>query len=298
MSNSITIAIIAGLGGMLGWGFADFFAKKTIDKIGDVASLLWAHTLAASVLSAYIIFVLIKDGTAGFPDNFSGWLGVAFFGFLQAIVYIFVYKAFAKGKLAVLNPIFSSYAGLVALLSIFVFGEAVTGNIVLALLLLFCGILLMNLDLDGLKVKKLKLDRQPGLVEIGIATVLATVWTVYWAHFIAGKNWKIYASLMYIFMTLTVIIYAKSQKNESLKVKDKTVWKYLAGIGIGEAVAYISISYGFGLTSHVSIVALLSGAFALPAVILAAVFLKEKIHLLQTIAIILILCGVALVAVI
>ena len=98
-------------------------------------------------------------------------------------------------------------------------------------------------------------------------------------------------------MTLAVIIYAKSQK-EALKVKDNSVWKYLVGIGLGEAIAYISISYGFGLTSHVSVVALLSGAFALPAVILAAVFLKEKVQLLQAIAILLILCGVAVVSLI
>ena len=29
-------------GGMFGWGLADFFAKKTIDKIGDIQTLAWA----------------------------------------------------------------------------------------------------------------------------------------------------------------------------------------------------------------------------------------------------------------
>ena len=38
MQSDLVIAVLAGFGGMLGWGFADFFAKKTIDEIGDVAS--------------------------------------------------------------------------------------------------------------------------------------------------------------------------------------------------------------------------------------------------------------------
>lgn len=295
MHSSLTIAIIAGLGGMFGWGFADFFAKKTIDKIGDVASLLWAHSLAASVIVVYIIAQLMIDGRAGFPSKPEEWLGAIFFGFLQAVVYIFVYKAFAKGKLAILNPIFSSYSGLVAVFSIVAFGEAVTGKLIAALVLLFLGLMMLSLDVDELKSKRLKITGQPGLGEIALAAILATIWTVYWAHFVAGKDWKIYASLMYICMAITIYFYAIRQKVE-LKVRDNSVWKYLAGIGAGEAVAYISISYGFGRTGHVSIIALLSGAFSLPAVILAAAFLKEKLHVLQVAAIALILVGVAVIA--
>jgi len=40
MQQELLIAVLAGLGGMFGWGFADFFAKKTIDEIGSVASLV------------------------------------------------------------------------------------------------------------------------------------------------------------------------------------------------------------------------------------------------------------------
>jgi hypothetical protein len=43
MNNAILIATVAGLCGMLGWGVGDFFAKKTIDIVGDMATLAWAH---------------------------------------------------------------------------------------------------------------------------------------------------------------------------------------------------------------------------------------------------------------
>ena len=42
MPNELLIALVAGFGGMFGWGLADFFAKKTIDELGDVMTLAWA----------------------------------------------------------------------------------------------------------------------------------------------------------------------------------------------------------------------------------------------------------------
>lgn len=98
MPSELLIAILAGLGGMLGWGLADFFAKKTIDRVGDVVSLAWGHVFGTAAL---LIIALYQFGIRGekvpLPDNASTWLGVIFFGVLQATVYFFVYKGFAKG---------------------------------------------------------------------------------------------------------------------------------------------------------------------------------------------------------
>ena len=38
MENSLAVAVLGGLGAMLGWGFADFFAKKTVRKILRIAN--------------------------------------------------------------------------------------------------------------------------------------------------------------------------------------------------------------------------------------------------------------------
>ena len=50
------LAIFAGLGGMFGWGLADFFAKRVIDSIGELKTLLdcsdrffGLHTLGADL---------------------------------------------------------------------------------------------------------------------------------------------------------------------------------------------------------------------------------------------------------
>src|SRR4051812_30338732 len=151
MQTDLTIAILAGLGGMLGWGFADFFAKKTVDRIESIKGLVWAHlfgTLMFLVIAA--VDILIKQRLPTLPTTAGIWLGLIFFGSLQMLIYFLVYEGFKKGQLAVLNPVFASFTGLVALGSVIFFHEQLTGLLVVALIIIFSGILLLNVDLESL----------------------------------------------------------------------------------------------------------------------------------------------------
>src|SRR5688572_3907884 len=109
MENTLYIAIIAGLAGMFGWGLADFFAKKTIDKVGDMATLAWAHVYGVVILAGLVLARAVSDETIPQSNLDTKEIGLlVFFGLLQATVYALVYRAFGKGKLAILNPVFSS----------------------------------------------------------------------------------------------------------------------------------------------------------------------------------------------
>lgn len=297
MNNEILIAVLAGLGGMLGWGLADLFAKKTIDAIGDVASLWWAHLFGTIILGAVVVYQSFTIGHFSLPSSQQDMVFLALFGALQAIVYFFVYKGFGKGQVSVLNPIFASFSGIVALVSIIIFGEIVTGSIAISLAFVFIGVLMLNLDPSAFANKKLALARVPGFAEVAIATILATVWTLGWDHFIGGRNWVVYAFFMYLFMTITVYIIARVQ-NVVLIVKEKRIWKWLVLIGLCETIAYLAISWGYDLTSKTSVVALLSGAFSLPTIFLARAFLKERTTRLQFVGALVIIAGVVLLSVV
>lgn len=292
MHNELLIALLAGLGGMLGWGFADFFAKKTVDEISSVASLVWAHAFGALAFAVIIwIKILIIGERIALPNNLMEWGWLLFFGVLQAVVYLLVYQGFSKGKLAVLNPIFASYSGLAALLSVVVFGEIVSGHLLLALSTIFAGILFLNLDTQALLNKRLNLLTTPGVKEMVLAALFAAVWTVLWDKFLGGKDWLIFALFMYTFMTFTALAIAKIQKI-NLNVTRPGLWKFLMLIGFCEVIAYLSISLGFSTTSYTSIIALLSGSFSLPTLILAHIFLKERVTKLQRAGSIIIIAGI------
>jgi drug/metabolite transporter (DMT)-like permease len=294
MHQALFIAVTAGLGGMIGWGASDFFAKKTIDNIGPIKSLVWAHAFGTSLFIILALGqVLLLQHTVHIPTEAKTWAGLAFFGALQMVVYWLLYEGFGKGQLAVLNPIFASYSGIVALVAILFLGE--TAHLVsgIGLLAIFGGIILLNVDFKGLKSRKLNIV--PGLAEVGTAAILASGWTLGWDRFVSGQDSLAYALFMYTFMSLSAFILAKLMKVKLGGVQPRLL-KYLALVGGGEALAYLAISWGFAATPLTAVVALISGAFSVPTVILAYYFLKERVTALQTGAIIGIIIGVILVS--
>lgn len=292
MEQTLLIAVGTGFGGMLGWGFADFFAKKTIDEIGATVSLVWGHlfgVLAFGFIALYQFAAFQKSILI--PRDFRELGFLAFFGILQAFIYFLVYQGFGKGHLAVLSPVFASYSGLAALFSVVVLREAVSGNLLLALGIIFIGILLLSIDAQALRMRRITLVGAPGLKEVASAALLAAFWTVSWDKFIGGKDWVSYALFMYVFIALAALLISKWQK-VNLAVTRSGLWKFLALIGACEVAAYLAISLGFSSTPHLSIVAILSSAFSLPAMALAYVFLKERITAVQTAGGIIIVAGI------
>lgn len=297
MENTFIIALFAGLGGMLGWGFADFCAKKTIDKVGDVVTLVWGHIFGCVL---FILFLLLQNSWSvndiSLPTGLFVWFGLIFFGSLQATVYYFLFKGFEKGQVSLLSPVFASFAGFAAILSIVIFDEVVTIGLLISLFVIYLGIILLNLDHNALSNRTLAWNKVPGFKEVAFATVLAASWTLLWGRFVSGVDWLTYSVLMYIFMTLAILMIATWQKTK-LRLSDKSLYKYMFFIGLGEVVAYLSITYGYSLTSHISIVALLSGAFSLPLLILAYTFLGERITKMQLLGALTIILGIVILAI-
>jgi drug/metabolite transporter (DMT)-like permease len=293
MTTTLLVAVFAGLGGMFGWGLADFFAKKTIDQIGDVVTLVWGHIFGTGLLVILSVVLLVANlHTLEIPQSGGVWLGLAFFGALQALVYLLVYRGFGKGQLALLNPIFASYSGVVALFSILVFGEVITGNILVGIVTTFVGILILNLDGEALKKGSINFLVVPGFIEVASAAVLAAIWTLGWDRFVNGTDWLSYATYMYLFMSAALLLYVAVRRIKL--VMQPHLWKYVFLIGLFEMGAYVAISWGFGSTSHTSVVALLSSAFSLPTIFLARVFLREKTTRLQAIGSLVIIAGIVL----
>ena len=297
MQPELLIAILAGLGGMLGWGFSEFATKGSVDKIGTISSLVWAHVIGTVLLFILLFAQLLSTPAAvAFPGDPAEWLGLLFFGALQTAVYYFGYKGFEKGEVSLLSPIFASFAGLVALLSVLVFGETLRLILVPALVLIFGGVILINIDFRNWKARGIRIHTVPGLKEIVIATVLATVWTLGWDTFTGDKNWLVYTTFMFVFMTITAFLLAHLAKVNLWDVKI-TAWKFLLLIAVGEVVAYLAITLGYANTSYTSVVAILSGASALPTILLAQIFFKEKMTIVQVISSLIIVAGIVLLSV-
>lgn len=296
MQKDLLIAVLTGLGAMLGWGFADFFAKKTIDKIGDITTLFWNQFIGIFPILALYLF----SPSVPKLSNFE-LIALAILGIWSGLSYLPVYIAFGKGKISLLSPIFASYAVVVALLSAFFLKEVIPVNRQIAFLIVFSGILLINGDPRGVlsffrRRKVGEVEKVEGLLEIFLAVSLYSVWLIVLDHFINGRYWVPYLLVIRVFSAISLFSYAKLKK-QTLQVKYGSLWKFLILIGLFDVAAFSSVSFGFSKTSFVSVVAMLSGAFSLPTIILARTFLKERVTKTQTVGSLIIILGIIILSI-
>ncbi|HSX44463.1 MAG TPA: DMT family transporter [Patescibacteria group bacterium] len=293
MPHDLLVAMLAGLGGMLGWGTADFFAKKTIDKIGDVTTLFWGQ-----LIGIFPLIVLIIAYHPHTPTHSHDTLKVILLGVYSGLSYIPAYIAFGKGKLSLLSPIFASYAAIVALISASVFHEQLTNMQQLAIVIVFCGILLVSTNpLDLFKLLKgHSRHKTDGLNYILVATVSYSFWLIALDRFLNGRNWVPFLLGIRVFSAITLFLYAVLS-GRKLFIRGHKMWKYLIGIGVFDVFAFASVSYGFSATPHTAIVTVLAATFSIPTIILARTFLNERVSPLQALASITILAGIVLLSV-
>lgn len=293
MSSSISIAVLAGLGGMVGWGTADFFAKKTIDRIGDITSLFWGQLLG--IIPLGVLFFATGRNLPQLSGREPIYL--LLLGVFSGLTYIPTYIAFGKGKLSLISPIFASYSAVVALLAAAILKEQLSLHQQYAIILVFVGIVLIStspVDLFKLAKSRSK-HKADGVPEILMAVVTYSFWLIGLDAFIKGKDWVPVLLVIRILSTLSLGIYAFATKRKLL-FKNKSVWKYLPAIGLFDVGAFAAVSYGYSMTNHVAIITVLAATFSVPTIILAKLFLKEKITPLQTLSALTILVGVAIVS--
>lgn len=292
MHNTLFIALLAGLGSMIGWGTADFFAKKTIDKIGDIRTLFWQQLFGVIPLLA----IFLAHPQIPHLQRFDP-LFLLLFGIVAALAYLPLYTGFGKGQVSLLSPVFASYSVVVVVLSVVILGEPLHLERAAAIIVTFVGILLITTDLSVLSRSFHKhAFRLAGLPEVLFAMVGYSFWLLFLDKFINGKQWVFCLLIIRLLAVVTLAVYALI-KRISLKVRDKDLWKYLICIGLFDVAAYSFVSYGFSHTQYPSVIAVLSATFSLPTIILARIFLKERITKAQAFAALVILAGVVLISI-
>ncbi|HVV36872.1 MAG TPA: EamA family transporter [Acidimicrobiales bacterium] len=293
MRDSLLVATFAGLGGMLGWGVADFFAKKTVDAVGEIATLFWAQIVGLVPLLG-LLAVVREVPTVHCVDAL--WL--VLFGIVNSVSYLWLYAGFRQGTLSVLSPIFSSHAVLVVLLSAVVFGEHVSKGQCVAIAVVICGVVAISTtfgDVSTMLVGR-RVGAMPGLRLVAASAVADAFWFVLFDRFLGPRDWLFFLVLIRVTAAFTVGVYA-IVTGEALTVPSLRVAPYIGLIGVCDAAAFAAVSYGFSATTHTAIIVVLSSAFSVPTLVLARVFLRERMATHQKIAASMIICGIALVSI-
>ncbi len=290
MSN-ITIAIIAGLLGMLGWGISDFFAKKTIDKIGDLKTLIGSQ-LIGGVL--FLILLIITHSPIPTVITKNALLIVLGMAALDGAGYLLLYRAFQKGIVSIVSPIAASAAGVAALVSLFIFGEKLTVTGIIGLILIFSGIIITSTDFSDLKKSLSRENLSKGVPEALGTMVLIGFWFPLWDRFVKGGEYLFWLILLKLSMSVLLIIYFYlTSHKENLLTGYKSVIKILIPVAILDALAYFGTSWGYSVSTNVtSIITVIANAYSVPTIILAYLLLRERITKSQLVGIFGIIAGI------
>lgn len=288
MDKALT-SILAGLGGMFGWGISDFFANLSSEKVGHFKTFFWSQ-LAGLVLIILLIPIF------GLTTSLSLFSVIYLFitSLFYSVGYLFFYKAFEIGTVSIVSASINLNV-IIAMLLAFVFmGQRLTSFQTFAVLLVLLGVTLVSINLRDLTNNKLKLFA--GVKE----TILASVFFgIFWnmSEYISETlGWLPTTLYVKIGAIIFLLGYALVTNARLGVLHTTTKTKLMVGlVGVLEALAIASVNWGLQVGDLV-LVSPISSALSIVTISLAVIFLKEKITRTQTLGIAITLLGIILTA--
>jgi bacterial/archaeal transporter family protein len=283
------ISILGGLGGMFGWGTADFLANDASEKIGHTRTFFWSQIAGVILISLLVIFLAPHFSFTPFLLALTV-LG----GIMYGIGYLFFYKGFEVGNVSVVSTVSNLYALFVVLISFFFRGQRLTPLQIPAILLLFAGVFLVSVNYKELFSGKVTLMK--GVKETFISTIAFGVFFWPLNEFIVEQiDWLAVSVVTKITAVIFVLLFSIFLEKKSLKIKKdlKKISPLLLGMGLLEALAVLSVTFGQAYGDGI-IVSPIASALTIVTVGLAIVFAKEKISKVQAMGIVFVITGIVI----
>lgn len=284
--------IISGLLAMFGWGTSDFFVTKSTRKIGAILTFFWTQLISFIIALIFFIFKF-KDLYTVEIARVIPQIIIAAFLFVIGSIYFFT--GLEKGFASLVCPLMASWAMISVILGIAIFHDILKLNQIISIILIIIGIALISTDIKELLKKKAAFSA--GAKE-GIISMLCYGFAVFFlTSAIKTSNWFLPGFLSRLFMIIFIVLFAIVIKKQSLKIEfQRIIWLPLITIGIFDIIAFFAFSFGVSI-EYSSIVAPIAASSPLVTIILAQIFLKEKLLLNQIVGIIMTLSGLVLISI-
>ena len=276
---------------MFFWGTAIFLAAIASRKLGNVLTLFWMQLFGFLIGLVYFIFNLNSFSYVFVSQNLPVLLLVAVF---QVIAYLGFYKGLEKAEVSLVGPIGAAWGLVVAILSVIFLKESLGASQVLAIGLIVVGIVMLSINIPAF-LKSQKVNLLVGVKE-GVIAMFGWGISLFLLVFPSKDLGWFLPTIIFRFLALLILVaYIIYLKGKFIPNKKEFPLKLLLAIGLFDVGGFFAYSFGVAGT-QASIVAPIGSAFALVSVILAKVFLKEKIDRNKIIGILAIVGGLILIS--
>jgi drug/metabolite transporter (DMT)-like permease len=292
------MGIILGLAAALCWGAADFLARSLTQVIGTYRTLFFMQFIGALLLS---IYVLSSDEVARLAHHttWQPWLWAFLVAVMNAFCALALYRSFEVGVLSIVSPVAASSSALTVVLS-FLSGETISRARAIGIGAALLGVVLAATHFSSIPhngtprktVRKGKLTRGVGWALVASATYGINFWLLgfFVTPYLGGSApiWIIRLG------TITTLALVAAPARQSIRLPRGRVWGLILLVGTLDTCAYLFANFGF-TTEQVAVVSVLASLFSAVTVLLAWLFLHDKLQWSQWLGIGVIFVGIALV---
>ncbi len=278
----MNLALAWGLGAALAWGTADFCAKKTSNRFG-----FWPTVWGMNAVGALALSLAWAAGTFAVQAPHLPALAVMAVG--NAIGGVFFYYALEHGPLALVSPITAAYPVVSAFLAFLFAGERLGLGMGLAVAGVIAGTLLASFGAAQ--------DQPAPAARFALPAAVAsalTFGTVFYA-LAASAHANSAAAPVLIFRLVGAALLAAPLLFGYRLPRGLFRSGWLWATGLLDSAAYLLYAAG---ARHlpVSVDSALSGLFSVWTLVLAVLFLRERLGRRQWLGVALIFLAVALLA--
>lgn len=281
--SEIVIALIGGLVASVGWAVADVLLKSVMGRAGRYTLLVLAQ--AGNFIMSFSILFFSRE----VPEfNASFWVIAIFFGGIQFVATVLLYKAYDIGKISIVNPIISGYAIVAAIISFVFFGEEFAFIKLLLAVVIFIGIVFVGFESKENRNRSLK-------VSVALAVMIMFLYSVFlppWDRMLDRDGWAflIIAQRMSIFGFSVILLRAK---RIVFKPGKNIVFLGLLS-GLANGVGNLGFSLGLEGSSATSLTVAVAASTPGVTILLAYIFLGERLKKWQYLGIAIIVFGLML----
>jgi drug/metabolite transporter (DMT)-like permease len=290
------MGILLGLFAALCWGSADFFAREATQRIGTWRTLVYLQIVAGLGMTI-LVFMTGEFARVASHASLIDWLWAIGAGAINALAGLAFYRAFEIGALSIVSPIAASYAAITVLLAV-LSGETLKRwqGMGIAGALVGVGLAAIAKPGAGNTPSSGARRRLPRGVLLAILASLAfglTFW-LYGEHVTPalGGVLPIWVTRITTFVLTTALALAARQS-----VRPPSTWSawwLVVVVAVLDTVAYIAMITGMA-GGQIAIVNVMASLFSAVTVLLAWIFLRERLRAHQWAGVALIFMSILLV---
>jgi drug/metabolite transporter (DMT)-like permease len=296
--------ILFGLAAALSWGSADFIAQFSARRIGAYRTLFFMQVVGFLSGVLYVVSTAPGHGLgAVVGDLTSHWQLTIFMGGASGLSMLAFYSALERGTVSIVAPIASSYPALTVLLA-YVSGERLTPIRLAGVTLALGGVVFASIAPGAPREAAEKLpqgDPAPAADRLAPGVLLAIVCALgfgvtYWAlGFYAIPAWgAVNTVLIQRLSTVVWLAAAVAPLRRSLAPPSGNGWLLIVVVGFLDAFGFLLSNRGFQ-SEQVGVITVLGSLFGAVTLILAFVFLSERLARRQWIGVAFIFAGILLI---